>query len=61
MTLGKSLNFPPLQECNNATHEVNMRAGLDNGAENTSHTLKHSRSVVFEKGSRLSPLGVINS
>ena len=59
--LGKSLNASPLQECNNADREADVSAGLDNGAEHTSHTLKHSSSVVFEKGSRPSPLGVIIS
>lgn len=61
MILGKSLNASPLQECNDANREVDVSAGLDNGAEHASHTLKHSRSVVFEKGSRPSPLGVIIS
>jgi hypothetical protein len=30
------------KEYNNANHEVNVNTGLDNGAENTSYTLKHS-------------------
>lgn len=40
MTLGKSLNFSPVPKVNNANHKVNVKTGLDNGAENTSHALK---------------------
>lgn len=49
MTLRKSLNLPPVQEDKNVDHEVNVRAGLHNGAKNTSRMLKRSRSVVREK------------
>ena len=42
MTLRKSLHLSSIQEGNNANHEVNVRAGLYNGAEGPSHTLKHS-------------------
>lgn len=37
-----------------------MRAALDNGTENTSHTLIHAKSAV-EKGRRAFPLRVIIS
>lgn len=30
------------KEYNNANQEVKVNPGQDNGAENTSHTLKHS-------------------
>lgn len=44
MALRKSLPFSLVREDNNANPKVNVRAGLDNGAANTTHTLKHVRS-----------------
>lgn len=38
MTLGMSLNFSPIEEDNNAHHEVNVSGGLDTGAKSNSHT-----------------------
>lgn len=49
MAWRKSLPFSPIQEGNNANPKVNVRAGLDNGAANTTHTLKHARSSYRKK------------
>jgi hypothetical protein len=46
MNLGKLLTIPPVQKDNNSNHKVNVKTGLDNGAENTSYTLKHSSRKV---------------
>lgn len=61
MTLGKSLNFSSVQEDNNTNHEVNGRAELGNGAENTTHMLKHARSSYRKKKEPAVSLGVILS
>lgn len=43
MTLRKSLKVFPVQEDNDATYEVNVRARLSNGANHFTH-VKHARS-----------------
>lgn len=43
MTLGKSLKVSPVQEDNDATPEVHVRARLGNGANHFTH-VKHVRS-----------------
>lgn len=57
LTFRKSLNLSPVQEDNNANHEVNVRAGLYNGAENTSHTFKTLEECSYRKGKRTISLG----
>lgn len=49
MALRKSLPFSLVQEDNNANPKVNGSAGLDNGAANTTHTLKHVKNSYKKK------------